>query len=472
MAKGPLSPKMQDYKDRPLFFVIFGITGDLARRKLLPAIYHLKKSGLLPDTFKIVGVSRREVDIKSIFKEIKPELRSGDYDETVIKDLINNSEMFKLNPTDQSDYSKLLNKLQQFCSNNVKNPIRLYYLSTPPGAMAPIVKHLGLASHHKNLEGINDSIRLMVEKPFGHDYASAKHLVDSMGEFFKENQIYRIDHYLARETAQNILTFRFNNPLFESVWSKKHIDHITVVAHEKIDVSGRVNFYEGVGALRDLLQSHLLQLLAISTMNQPESLSSNDIHFEKLKLLNSIKPVEPNNAWRGQYKGYRNEANNPNTKTETFARVQLEIDNDTWEKVPIVLETGKALDEKTTRVTICFKPFDNQGAEHNRLTFRIQPDEGITLRLMAKTPGIKASTKPVNMNFDYKQAFVEQNLDPYERVIIDAIRGDQTLFATAEEVLSAWKVFDKVLDAWDNSAKGLEYYPKGSSAPIENIFSH
>jgi glucose-6-phosphate 1-dehydrogenase len=287
-----------------------------------------------------------------------------------------------------------------------------------------------------------------------------------MDEHFGEGQIYRIDHYVAKETVQNILTFRFENPLFESIWNRKHIVNIRVVAHEQIGIEGRAAFYEQTGALRDLIQSHLLQLLAITTMDEPAKLESEAIHKQKLQLLKSIVPIAPNKvtarAARGQYEGYRSEVGNPDSQVETFARLELAIDNDRWRGVPITLETGKALAEKLTEITVCFGKSDSD-TDRNQLVFRIQPREGITMSLQAKRPGIAAVTDTVEMGFDYATTFRHRPADAYERVIVDAIRGDQTLFATADEVLASWHVIQYVIEEWAKNDTGLLVYAPGST---------
>jgi glucose-6-phosphate 1-dehydrogenase len=276
---------------------------------------------------------------------------------------------------------------------------------------------------------------------------------------------------VARETVQNILTFRFHNPLFASIWNNRHIDHVSIVAHEKIDIEGRANFYEQTGALRDFIQSHMLQLLAITTMARPMQLESDEIHAEKIKLLEAVEPIAPNQVSqqtiRGQYEGYREEVGNPDSLTETFARLQLWIDNEDWTGVPVVLETGKALKEKLTEISVCFRQPDDAITEQNKLVFRIQPNEGITLRLQTKRPGIQNVTGSADMDFDYAKSFNQRPAEAYERVIVDAIRGDQTLFSTSAEVIRSWEIVENVLEQWSHSQAGLQTYTKGSDGPVD-----
>jgi len=455
---------------QPLLLVIFGITGDLAQRKLLPALYQLARAEELPEQLRIVGVSRRDVSKDDVFKQLQSFVGTEDYDPAIEQRLKDHSEMRQMDLLDKAAYESLLERLQQIENDIGEDGSRLYYLSIPSQAFTPIIKLLGETGHNAPMPGGKDAPRLLIEKPFGYDLASARELVDILEEHFGEGQVYRIDHYVAKETVQNILTFRFRNPLFESVWNNRHIDHISVVAHEKLDIEGRANFYEQTGALRDLIQSHLLQLLAITTMARPSHLESNEIHAQKLTLLQAIKPIAPNEiaemTVRGQYEGYRTEVANPDSLTETFARLSLWIDNEQWTGVPVTLETGKALSEKLTEISICFRQPDDAMDEQNKLVFRIQPQEGITLRLQIKQPGIKNITDGADMDFDYAKSFNQRPAEAYERVIVDAIRGDQTLFASSAEVIRSWEIVGNVLEQWSRTSDGLLPYAKGSSGPI------
>lgn len=454
---------------QPLVLAIFGITGDLAQRKLLPALYHLARADELPEQLHIVGISRRDVALDDVYKQLKDFVGPNDYDELIERYLKDHTEMRQMNLLDKADYQALLAHLQEIEAGFAAGGSRLYYLSIPSQAFTPIIRLLGETSHNAPLES-GDAPRLLIEKPFGYDLTSARELIQVLEEHFGEGQVYRIDHYVAKETVQNILIFRFENPLFESIWNNRHIERITVTAREKLDIEGRANFYEQTGALRDLIQSHLLQLLAITAMAPPAKLDSREIHAEKLKLLEAVRPIPPDevaqHAIRGQYEGYRQEVGNPDSITETYARLEMWIDNEQWTGVPVTLETGKALDEKRTEISICFRQPDDAPQEQNKLVFRIQPSEGITLHLQTKRPGIKNITDGADMDFDYAKAFVgDRPADAYERVIVDAIRGDQTLFASSAEVVRSWEIIENVLEQWSRSEKGLIIYPKGSAGP-------
>lgn len=459
-----------DHLKRPLILVIFGITGDLAQRKLLPALYQLLKADDLPEQLHIVGISRRDVTKDEVYAQQATFVGGSDYDTGLEQHLKDCSEMIQMDLLNEDAYRELLEHLQEVESGYEEGASRLYYLSIPSQAFSPIIRLLGATGHNAPLTS-GDAPRLLIEKPFGYDLASAHELVNILNEHFGEGQIYRIDHYVAKETVQNILTFRFQNPLFESIWNNQHIDHISVVAREQLDIEGRANFYEQTGALRDLIQSHLLQLLAITTMQRPAQQESDDIHAAKLNLLNAVRPIAPDEVAtktvRGQYEGYRDEVGKSDSNIETYARLQLSIDNDQWRDVPIVLETGKALDAKRTCITVSFRQREDAPQEQNQLTFRIQPSEGITLRLQTKRPGIKNITDGADMDLDYAKSFNERPAEAYERVIVDAIRGDQTLFASAAEVIRSWEIIENVLEQWSHGGDGLVFYPKGSVGPVE-----
>lgn len=456
-----------DHLKKPLVLVIFGITGDLAQRKLLPALYQLAKAGDLPEQLHIVGISRRKVGRNDVYAQLRSFVDETDYDTAIEKRLYDATEMRQMNLLDREAYEQLLVHLRDIEARYEAGASRLYYLSIPSQAFTPIIRLLGATGHDAPLEGGTDAPRLLIEKPFGYDLASAKELIAVVDEHFGEGQVYRIDHYVAKETVQNILTFRFQNPLFGSIWSGQHIDNISVVAYEKIGIEGRANFYEQTGALRDLIQSHLLQLLAITTMDRPARLESEEIHTEKLKLLQAVTPLAPDEvadrAARGQYEGYRQEVDNPDSLIETYARLHLAIDNDRWRGVPIILATGKALHEKLTEISVCFKQSADGPEEKNKLIFRIQPKEGITLRLQTKRPGIQNTTEAAEMAFDYARSFTERPAAAYERVIVDAIRGDQTLFASAAEVIRSWEIIENVLVQWSHGDHGLITYPQGAT---------
>lgn len=451
----------------PTIIVIFGITGDLSKRYLLPSLYSLFKEGLIHPNTELVGVSRRPIDTEIVFDELRASIeRAGkELDAAVIDHMRGHSHGFQLDMDDPGDYETLhrqLNAIEEekgICMN------RLFYLSIPPAAYANVIGHMGNSNLSGSCQHGGAQSRLLIEKPFGDDLQSARKLIETTAQGFGEHQIFRIDHYLAKETAQNISTFRFENPLFETIWNNKHVAAIDIVASEKIGVEGRGDFYEKQGALRDFIQNHLLQLLAVATMDQPERFDSDAVHTSKLRLLKSIRPISASdvtqNAQRAQYDGYRQEVGNPDSHVETYACIKTVIDSPRWQGVPVSIRTGKGMESKFTTVTFTFTDRDAQEPElpnSNQLQFRIQPDEGIALNLLAKKPGFEHELQPVTMDFSYKGSFGKQP-DAYERVLLDAIRGDQTLFASSDEVLAAWHIIDEVVRAWNASGEGLTTYP-------------
>lgn len=447
----------------PVLFVIFGVSGDLSKRKLLPALYRLAKQGGIPPSYKILGISRQDdYTLEHLFASLQDYLPEAD--QAVLTSLKHNMEIIHNGLDTTKDLESLKHTFQEQSVGLGMDAIRIYYLSIPPNAFGPLVGLMGQTGHDNPFPNEAERPRLLVEKPFGYDSASAKQLIDAADAAFGENQIYRIDHYLARETAQNILVFRFQNALFESVWNSQHICNIKIAAHETIDIEGRANFYEQTGALRDIIQSHLLQLLALMMMRRPSSLDSESIHAAKLQLLQSITPITGENvrehAVRAQYDGYKETVNNPESNVETFARLHLKVNDDQWQGTHITLETGKGLNERASFVEVTFRPYDD-GADPNVLVFRLQPLEGISLHLLAKRPGLTNETQAVDMEFDYAKSFDSERAEPYERVIRDAIRGDQTLFASGQEVLASWNIVDAVLDKWAESGDGLLSYELG-----------
>lgn len=454
-----------DYRDKSLVLVIFGVTGDLAKRKLLPALYHLHSKKLLPESFKIVGISRSDVTVDAIYEPVKERISHKGYDETIMDEVKQATTMVQLDMHKTADFEALHDRLKEITEDFGPGVSRLYYLSIPAQACVEVVKQLGATNHDAPFADDADQPRVLIEKPFGHDVASAQELVDVLEANFGEQQTFRIDHYLAKETAQNILTFRFRNPLFQSIWNARHIEKIHIAAHETIGIEGRSDFYEQTGALRDILQSHLMQLMALITMEAPAKLDSVNIHKAKLRVLESVEPIVAHDvaakAFRAQYDTYESEIGHK-TGTETFARLHLSIDNEQWRGVDICLETGKALANKATEITVYFRG-TSEDAQANALIFRIQPREGITLLLQAKQPGLHDDTDVVEMDFDYDKSF-GNSVDAYERVIVDAIRGDQALFASAPEVMASWHIVEHVLRHWTNSEHDIQIYESGTPA--------
>jgi len=455
----------------PAILVIFGITGDLARRKLLPALYHLVKMDLIHKDTLIVGISRQKISLDDAFKDVELCVNEidGVCDPKAVKQLRSIFSVHTMDLAHKDDYKRLKELLDQMETKKGMCMNRLFYLSIPPAGVSGVIKHLGEEGLDKGCQHEKGVTRLLAEKPFGYDLQSAKELIDATGKYFTEDQVFRIDHYLAKETVQNILAFRFNNPIFLPVWNSEHIEYIEILAHEKLTIEGRANFYESTGALKDLIQSHLLQIMAIVTMEQPDELTAKKIHANKLDLLKQVKAIKPDDVLkdtvRGQYEGYKSEVSNENSVTETFAALKLEIDSPNWKGVPVIVRTGKALNEKLTEVNVVFKP-TKETPHHNVLTFRIQPNEGIELGLRVKKPGLETNMEHADMDFSYTKSFASsQQADAYERVLVDAFKGDPTLFATSNEILESWRIIQHVLEFWSDNTKGMSEYPKKSKGP-------
>lgn len=452
----------------PSILVIFGITGDLAKRKVLPALYHLCKNNLLPEGTKIIGVSRQEMRPDEIIDTVSLCIseEGGVCDPEVINRLRSWLSMFKLDPLNDEDYQRLsdyLHRLEEQAGNCLD---RLYYLAIPPQVYGQIIDRLGEHKLNVSCRHGNAKARLMIEKPFGFDVSSAEQLIADTEKVFSEPQIFRIDHYLAKETAQNILKFRRHNPVFADQWDGKHIKRIHVIAKEKIGIENRVSFYEQVGATRDLVQSHLMQLMALTALNIPIELTSDEVHAAKHAFLSSLIAPDPvtgitSQVIRGQYDSYKDEVANPHSHTETFVSIMLKSSDPRWKGCSFQLTTGKALDEKVTKIMVHFGEKDQ-----NVLSFRIQPDEGIDIELLIERPGFSHNLERVKLNFSYEQ-HLKQALshDAYERVLVDAIRGDKLLFATKDEVMASWRLLDPVLDYWQQQAKDLIIYPSGGPGP-------
>ena len=454
----------------PSALIIFGVTGDLAQHMLLPALYHLESQGLLPEKFVIVGIFRRQPDVSEIIREAEVQLlrTHSNVDLDVLTKLTTRIHTVKMDSTNPDHFKLLTAKLRELDKHAGVKLNHLFYLAIPPNIFKHVIGNLA-ATGLNGSKGDGRESRVLVEKPFGDDYASASHLIEFMSSRFEESQIFRIDHYLAKETAQNILTFRFNNPLIEGMWSRQFIDHIQITAIEKIGIQGRAAFYENIGALRDFVQSHLVQLMALVMMEYPENLTAEAIHKEKLLLLESIEPIAPKHvediAVRGQYAGYADEVQNPDSTVETFAALKLEVANSRWGGVPVLLRTGKSTASKATEIVVAFKDRTRRSISDNLLVIRIQPNEGISLKLLAKKPGFSAEVQPVQMEFCYAGVFDGHQPDAYQRVLIDAMRGDQSLFATSAEVLASWRLLQPILDAWKLSDVPPEIYAPGSWGP-------
>ncbi len=461
---------MSENKSGPAVIVIVGITGDLVKRLLFPSMYRLIKTGLLDENTQIIGTTRQNLTSEEVLKSLTENY--SEQDEGANEFLKSHFEVKTLNPTESADYKSLLERVNQIEAERGVCMTRLYYLSIPAQAFATVVQYLGENGLNGKCPHGNADSRLMIEKPFGYDLESGEKLISDTAKYFREDQMYRIDHYVAKETVQNIIDFRFNNAIFESLWSSHHISRIDITATETLGIEGRKDFYEKTGALRDLIQSHLLALMAVVTMEEPDNLNSDGIHAAKLILLNSVTriPEDKTNeqSFRGQYETYRTEVENPNSNIETYAAVKLNIESPRWNGVPIIIKTGKSLNAKETLVKVIFKRnyVSLKETLYNSLSFRIQPNEGIGVELIVKKPGLDSELERVTMDFSYNKFFAASSSpDAYERVIFDAIRGDRTLFSTSEEVIASWQIVNPILQQWSKNGDGLQMYKDNSNGP-------
>lgn len=457
---------------QPATIVIFGVTGDLSTRKLLPSLYELNKNRLLPKQTRILGITNDASNVRALLKKTKASIKAKDgaVDAKELKKLGQIIELRQMDAVNAVDYPGLRDQLDTIEDEVGACTTRIFYLAVPPKIVPQIITQLGEHGLNQGCHKHRTKSRLLLEKPFGFDVETAEALIKTTTDYFHEDQIFRIDHYLAKETVQNIVTFRFRNPVFEDTWNSNHIQKIEISANENLDIEGRGRFYEQTGALRDLVQSHLLHVMSVIMMDRPIDINDADaIHECRVRLLESIDPVTPHHAIRGQYKGYKNEAGNPTSFVETFAALKLHSRAERWYNVPIFVKTGKALKAKETCISVYFRPEVVDHGHTNRLDFYIQPHEGIKFTFWVKKPGFSHTLETATMDFSYLQKFDENgHPDAYERVLVDAIRGDNTLFATSGEVLSAWKILEPIIKAWGKDDEGLEYYEKGSEGPSLN----
>jgi glucose-6-phosphate 1-dehydrogenase len=477
----------------PCTIVIFGASGDLTARKLIPAFYHLAKDKQLPPTYRIIGFARREKTDESWRQELREALnqfsRTKPVDENVWKEFSANVFYCEGDLTDAAAYQKLEQKLSSFGSASLRKNL-LFYLATQPSQFGQLIEQLHDAKLlHKDAD-THGWQRIVIEKPFGHDLASARALNAELTRFAHESQVCRIDHYLGKETVQNILMFRFSNSIFEKLWNRNSVDHVQITVSEKLGVGERGGYYEEAGALRDMVQNHMLQVLSLIAMEPPVSLEAEAVRDEKVKLLKSIRALSPNDVAkqvvRGQYfagsidgeprPGYRQESKvNPNSNVETFVALKLFIDNWRWSEVPFYLRMGKNLPMSASEVRIQFRPTPNvlfaaQCGSHldaNALTLRLQPNEGISLRFNGKVPGTTIGLRPVRMHFSYDAEFGAYTPEAYERLLLEAIAGDATLFIRRDEVETAWQIVDSIRQGWENKPlTNREFYAAGTWGPI------
>ncbi len=475
----------------PCVVVIFGASGDLTKRKLLPALYHLEQSGLLPEDFAVVGVARR--DLSATFG---PDMQDGilkgggvEANDPKLKPFMDRVQYFATNFDDDEGFEKLKAYLAELDTKFKTKGNRLFYLAVAPEFFADIIARLGAHGMANPAAGEKHWVRVIIEKPFGTDLESARELNDSVNAVLSEDQIFRIDHYLGKETVQNILVFRFANGIFEPVWNRNYIDHVEITAAESIGIEGRGPFYEKAGAVRDVLQNHVMEVLSFVAMEPPDSFQAEAVRTEKLKVWRSIEGIPVENTVRGQYgpgtvdgksvAGYRSEERvNPESQTETFGAIRLEIENWRWAGVPFYLRAGKRLAKRVTEVSIVFKQppthlFKSNASgqkddkiEPNVITMRIQPDEGISLRFGAKLPGPTTNVAEVDMHFSYAEAFGKSSANGYERLLLDAMLGDATLFAHRDGVEATWALFTPILEAWAKGANvNFPNYDAGTWGP-------
>jgi len=466
----------------PTIIIIFGVTGDLSQRKLIPALLDLKTKNALPTAFRILGFSRREMTDDEFRKFMKTAINRKKHQHSK-KDadfLLNKSFYQSGTFEDIKSYKNLTKTLKKLDDDIGQCTNKLFYLAVPPTFYEPIFKNLAKSGLTKPCSNKTGWTRVLVEKPFGKDIKTAQKLDKLLAKLFQEEQIFRIDHYLAKETMQNILTFRFANSIFEPIWNNKFIEKVEIKLLEKLDVANRGSFYDGVGALRDVGQNHILQMLAFIAMNNPGEIKADLIRKERTKIMKALCCVTPtaikNNTIRGQYIDYQETKGiKPNSKTETYFKIKAFVNNQRWQGVPFYLESGKALNKNTVEINIyfkqstnrCFCPPSHQKHKHqNVISFKIQPQEEINIRFWSKQPGLTTEIEPKDLSFDYSKG-TTMKLDAYEKVLFNCIVGDQTSFASNQEIEAAWKFITAILNGWKKNK--LYQYKKGSEGPKINL---
>ncbi|GAA2811099.1 glucose-6-phosphate dehydrogenase [Crossiella cryophila] len=470
----------------PCGLVIFGVTGDLSRKKLMPAIYDLANRGLLPPGFALTGFARRDwanQDFEQVVYEAVKQHARTPFRQSVWDQLAEGCRFVQGTFDDDESFDRLAGTIKELDEQRGTGGNHAFYLSIPPGAFPTVCKQLarsGLSAPEPD-----QWRRVVIEKPFGHDLASARQLNKIVNEVFPEESVFRIDHYLGKETVQNIMALRFANQLFEPIWNANYVDHVQITMAEDIGLGGRAGYYDGIGAARDVIQNHLLQLLALTAMEEPSSFAPKDLRAEKAKVLAATAPMAPlaETTARGQYVGgWQGGQKVPglleeggfaeDSITETYAAMTVEVKNRRWAGVPWYLRTGKRLGRRVTEIAVVFKraphlPFDSTSTEElgqNALVIRVQPDEGITMRFGSKVPGTSMQIRDVTMDFGYGHAFTESSPEAYERLLLDVLLGEPSLFPVNDEVETSWEILEPVLKFWAGQGRP-EPYQAGTWGP-------
>ncbi|MFH1566473.1 MAG: glucose-6-phosphate dehydrogenase [Gemmatimonadota bacterium] len=474
----------------PCVLIIFGASGDLTRRKLVPAIWHLDQQGRLPEAFGLVGVARTEMDSEAFrgrMREALAEFVGPALDAAKVDTFLAKLHYVCGDPRDPGAFGRLAAQLDELDRTRGTRGNRCFYCSVPPQVYLDIVQQLGAAGLNREHDDGRGWCRIIVEKPFGHDLESARSLNRSLHQVFDEHQIYRIDHYLGKETVQNILVFRLANSMFEPLWNRRYLDHVQITAAETVGVEHRAGYYDQSGALRDMIQNHLLQVMCVIGMEPISTFDADSVRIEKLKVLKAIRPISVGQvdrfAVRGQYgpgevdgkrvPGYRDEPDvAANSRTETFAALALTLDNWRWQGVPFYVRTGKRLPRRASAVTLQFKnpPHlifqDSESLKPSTLTIRVQPEEGIALSFSGKVPGPDVKLGTVEMDFSYADAFGGRSPEAYETLLLDSLVGDATLFASSDWIEKSWELLMPVLEAWGAaSATRVPAYGAGTWGP-------
>jgi glucose-6-phosphate 1-dehydrogenase len=467
---------------------VFGVTGDLAKKKLIPAVYDLANRGLLPPGFALLGFARRDWgdgDFEQLAREAAEKGARTEFRESTWSRLSGAMKFLPGSFDDDEAFDKLADMLRELDGSHGTQGNAAFYLSIPPAAFPTVLKQMSRTGMADN-SASGGWRRVVVEKPFGHDLPSSRELNDLVDDVFTAQDVFRIDHYLGKETVQNLLALRFANTLFEPIWNANHVDSVQITVAEDVGIGSRAAFYEETGAARDVLQNHLLQLLALTAMEEPVGFDAESLRSEKRKVLGALKPPDDlaSYAVRGQYdqgwlagervQAYRAEEGvDPDSGTETYAAVRLEVETRRWAGVPFYLRTGKRLPRRVTEIAVVFKkppilPFSRTDTEElgaNQLVVRVQPDEGVTLRFGSKVPGTTMEVRDVAMDFQYGEAFTEASPEAYERLLLDVLLGDASLFPRNEEVEESWRVIDPIEHFWAEQADGPHLYRAGEWGP-------